>query len=165
MSASETVEFWKLFRPSACSLDLKGGTPEAIFDEILDQMVKGKVLDEEHRPAALEALLARERMASTGVGRNVAIPHVQLPGLDAAVVSIALHKDGVEWRALDGAPAQIFFTVLRPARAGDKHDPERHIEMMKWIANLSRDDDFRRFSLNVKTRTELVDLLKEKSGA
>jgi PTS system fructose-specific IIA component/PTS system nitrogen regulatory IIA component len=165
MSASETLEFWKLFRPSACTLDLKADAPESIFDEILENMVKGKVLDEELVVGAKAALVQRERMASTGVGRSVAIPHVQIAGLEAAVVSLSIHRDGIEWSALDGAPAQIFFTVLRPARAGTKHDPERHIAMMRWIANLGRDDDFRRFSLAVKTRTELVDLLKEKSGA
>jgi mannitol/fructose-specific phosphotransferase system IIA component (Ntr-type) len=36
--------------------------------------------------------------------------------------------------------------------------------MMRWISRLSRDADFRRFALNVRTKTELVDLLKEKSA-
>lgn len=165
MSAFETLEFWKLFRPSACSLDLKAGEPGGIFEEILDNMVKGKVLDRELTDAAKAALLQRERTASTGVGRNVAIPHVQIDRLESAAVSVSIHRAGVEWSALDGAPAMIFFTVLRPAQPGVKHDPERHIDMMRWIASLGRDDDFRRFALAVKTRTELVELLKEKSGA
>jgi mannitol/fructose-specific phosphotransferase system IIA component (Ntr-type) len=164
MSASETLEFWKLFRPSACSLDLKAQTPEAVFEEILENMVKGKVLDPALAGPSRSALLQRERMASTGVGRNVAIPHVQIAGLETAAVSISIHRTGVEWSALDGSPAKIFFTVLRPAQAGEKHDPERHILMMRWIAGLGRDDDFRRFALAVGTRTELADLLKEKSG-
>jgi hypothetical protein len=36
--------------------------------------------------------------------------------------------------------------------------------MMRWIARLSRDGDFRRFALRVKTKAELIDLLKEKSA-
>jgi hypothetical protein len=36
--------------------------------------------------------------------------------------------------------------------------------MMQWIARLARDPDFRRFALKVKTRTELVDLLREMSA-
>jgi len=164
MTRTETNEFWKLFRPSACSLDLQGHDPSEVFEEILGNMVKAKVLAGEWRADALDALLQRERTASTGVGRKVAIPHVQLTGLESACVSISLHRSGVEWNALDGEPAQIFFTVLRPEKAGSKHDPARHLLMMRWIAQLGRDDDFRRFALGVKTRSALVDLLKEKSA-
>ncbi|MEM7307719.1 MAG: PTS sugar transporter subunit IIA [Planctomycetota bacterium] len=164
MTKIETTEYWKLFRPSACSLALKGHDQESIFDEILDVLVKAKSLDEALRDAARGALLQRERMASTGVGRNVAIPHVQLEGLETAVVGLSIHRDGVEWNALDGEPAHLFFTVLRPTQAGESHSPERHLQMMRWISGLSRDDDFRRFAMGVKNRTELVDLLKEKSS-
>jgi mannitol/fructose-specific phosphotransferase system IIA component (Ntr-type) len=164
MTRTETKEFWKLFRPSACSLDLRATDPGGVFGEILDNMVKAKVLAEERREDSLAALLERERTASTGVGRKVAIPHVQIGSLETACVSISLHRTGVEWNALDGEPAHIFFTVLRPERAGSKHDPARHLLMMRWIAQLGRDDDFRRFALGVKTRSELVDLLKEKSA-
>jgi len=53
--------------------------------------------------------------------------------------------------------------VLRPDKAGNLHDPERHLEMMRWVARLGRERDFRQFALQVRTRTELVDLLKEMS--
>ena len=98
------------------------------------------------------------------MGVNVAIPHVKLKGLERAAVSLAVHKEGLEWKALDGEPVHLFFTVLRPERAGELHDPERHLDMMKWVARLARDADFRRFAVNAKTKKELVDLLKEKSG-
>ena len=66
--------------------------------------------------------------------------------------------------SVDAAPVHILFTVIRPERGGDQHDPEQHLEMMRWIARLSRDADFRRFATRVKTKTELVDLLKEMSA-
>ncbi|MCA8978829.1 MAG: PTS sugar transporter subunit IIA, partial [Planctomycetes bacterium] len=114
--------------------------------------------------AAVEALVAREDLGSTGVGAGVAIPHVKLKGLDRVACSVSIHKEGLEWAAIDGEPVSIFFTVLRPERAGDQHDPERHLEMMTWIAKLSRERDFRRFAGRAKTKTELVDLLKEMSA-
>jgi hypothetical protein len=36
--------------------------------------------------------------------------------------------------------------------------------MMRWIARLARQRDFRLFAMQAKTRTELVDLLKEMSN-
>ena len=114
--------------------------------------------------AANKALMERESLASTGLGRNVAIPHVKLKGLDRVVCSVSIHKEGLEWAAIDGEPVNIYFTVMRPERGGDQHDPERHLEMMTWIAKLAREPDFRRFAGRAKTKPELVDLLKEMSA-
>ena len=158
------MNFWKQFKPKSCSAGLKAATKEAAIDEIISTMVKGGTLPEGLEKDAVQALLDREELASTGVGMNVAIPHVKLPGLERVACSLAVHKDGLEWAAVDGAEVNIFFTVLRPEGAGDEHDPEQHLEMMKWIARLGRDSDFRRFAVRVKTKTELVDLLKEMSA-
>ena len=95
---------------------------------------------------------------------SVAIPHVKLVGLDRAACSLSVHVAGLEWQAVDGAPVHLLFTVLRPDKASTLHDPDKHLEMMRWISRLSRDADFRRFAARVKTKSELVDLLKEKSA-
>jgi mannitol/fructose-specific phosphotransferase system IIA component (Ntr-type) len=157
------MNFWKQFKPKSCIVGLKASDKEEALQEIIETLVKAGVLEEDLAPAALKALNERERLASTGVGMNVAIPHVKLPGLDRVVCNLAVHKEGIEWAAVDGAPVNIFFTVLRPEGAGEHHDPERHLEMMTWIAKLGRDADFRRFAVRAKTKTELVDLLKEMS--
>ncbi|QDU68804.1 PTS sugar transporter subunit IIA [Engelhardtia mirabilis] len=154
---------WKLFKPKACILKLKGTDHESIFGELVDGLIKSDQLESALAEPAIEALVAREKLASTGVGMGVAIPHVKLEGLDRALCSLSVHPDGVDWRAIDGAPVQLFFMVLRPAEATDEHDPERHLEMMRWISRLGRHDDFRRFAISAKNRTELVDLLKEMS--
>jgi mannitol/fructose-specific phosphotransferase system IIA component (Ntr-type) len=163
--STKTSDYWKLFRPKSCNLKLKGTTKEEVLEEIVEHLEKNGSLPSELREAGHKALLDRERMASTGVGMNVAIPHVKLEGLDEVVVSLCLHLDGVEWSALDGEPVRILFTVLRPAKATAGYDPERHLDMMRWLSRLCREADFRRFALSVSNRTELCDLLKEKSGA
>jgi len=161
----EAKEYWKYFRPAACNLRLKGGTREEVFQEVIGTFIQAKLLSESLEEAALKALVAREELASTGVGRNVAIPHVKLAGIDQALVSLSLHPEGVDWSSLDGEPAHIFFTVLRPEEPGAGFDQERHLDMMRWISQLGREPDFRRFAMEVTTRTALVDLLKEMSSS
>ncbi len=158
------MSYWKHFKPKSCSVNLKGSDKASILDEIVDNMVKSGVLDKAQREVAAEALTNREELASTGVGMGVAIPHVKIPGLTKVVCTLSVHKEGLEWVAVDGELVHVFFTVLRPERAGDEHDPDRHLEMMSWIARLSREPDFRRFARVAKTKTELVDLLKEMSA-
>lgn len=157
-------EYWRLFKPSACSIGLKAASKEEVFGEIVENFVRAKMLVEDFRDAALASLIRREGVASTGVGGNVAVPHVQLKGLEEAIVSLSIHRNGVEWSSLDGEPVHILFAVMRPEQGSARWDPERHLEMMRWISQLSREADFRRFAMGVSNRTELVDLLKEMSG-
>ena len=143
---------------------LKGTDQEEILTEVVENFKSTEALDDDVAEVALAALLERERMASTGIGRGVAIPHVRVKGLEEARLSISIHKDGLDWRSLDREPIHLFFTVLRPDRATELHDPESHILLMQWISRLGQDEDFRRFSLRLKNKKELRSLLKEKAG-
>jgi mannitol/fructose-specific phosphotransferase system IIA component (Ntr-type) len=158
------MNHWKLFKPKACSVHLKADSKEAALAEVVENMVQAEVLSRELAGEAEQALLERERTASTGVGMNVAIPHVMLKGIDRALCTLSIHRSGIPWDAVDGAPVQLLFTVIRPNKKGVQHDPDKHLEMMRWIARLGRDGDFRRFAVRVKTKTELVDLLREMSA-
>ncbi len=158
---TDTTIFWKQFKTKACSASLAGNTKEEVLREVVDNMVAAGVLDAQHSAGAYAALLEREKTVSTGVGQNVAIPHVKLAGLDKTAASLSVHTAGLEWGAVDFDVVHVVFTVIRPDRPGDKHDPEQHLEMMRWIARLARTADFRSFALQAKTRTDLTELLKE----
>jgi len=157
------MTYWKLFKPKSCSIRLTSSTKEEVLSEILEAMVTGGSLDRELSETAYQGLLERERLATTGVGQNVAIPHIKVEGLDSVAASLCVHPEGVDWSAIDGEVVQVFFTILRPTEAGPRHDPDAHLEMMRWISRLGRERDFRSFALQAHTRKDLVDLLKEMS--
>ena len=158
------MNHWKQFKPKACSVHLRARSKEEALAEVVRNLVEAEVLPRSLAADAEKALLERERTASTGVGMSVAIPHVKIGGIDRALCSLSIHREGLPWEAVDGAPVRLLFTVIRPDRKSAAHDPDRHLEMMRWIARLGRDGDFRRFAVRVKTKTELVDLLKEMSA-
>ncbi|MEM9382879.1 MAG: PTS sugar transporter subunit IIA [Planctomycetota bacterium] len=157
------MDWYKRFKSKGCILKLKAETKADALDEVARQLESAGLLDEAQGAGARKALHAREQLASTGVGMSVAIPHVKLEGIEESVCSLAVSPAGIEWQAVDGGPVHILFTVLRPAEATEAHDPEDHLEMMRWIAKLARDADFRAFALQAKTKAELVGLLKEMS--
>lgn len=159
------MDWYKRFKSKACILKLKAETKEAALDEVVDQLLTGKLLPKDLEEDARKALHEREELASTGVGMNVAIPHVKVEGLDEAICSLSVSQEGIEWRAVDGEPVHILFTVLRPDGETEQHDPQDHLEMMRWIARLARDPDFRGFALQATTKAQLVGLLKEMSVA
>ena len=66
-------------------------------------------------PAALRvALLERERLGSTGVGRGTAIPHARLAGIAAPYGLLARLERAVDFEAIDGRPVDLACLLLLP---------------------------------------------------
>ena len=159
------MDWSTLFTHRATSAKLKASDKPEALCEVVSKLVAAGQLDADLEAAAVKTLLAREERGSTGIGMNVAIPHVKLKGLDRVVCSLSVFPDGLEWQAVDGAPVQVLFTVLRPVDANDNYDPTEHLEMMRWIATLAREPDFRRFASRSTTQKELIALLREMAPA
>ena len=68
-----------------------------------------------------DAVLAREKLASTGVGEGVAIPHARLEGLDRMVGAFARLETPVDFDAIDNQPCDLIFMLLAPEGAGADH--------------------------------------------
>lgn len=68
-----------------------------------------------------DALLARERLGSTGVGLGVAVPHARIPGLDGMHGVFARLAQPIDFDAIDGRPVDLIFLLLVPESAGGEH--------------------------------------------
>ncbi len=92
-----------------------------------------------HEPASIERVLdEREKLASTGIGDGVAIPHGRVAGLDRFVAALAIRREGVPFDAIDGRPASIFFAVVGPEKAAGEH-----LKCLARIGRVLRDDAVR----------------------
>lgn len=75
-------------------------------------------LDQEDRVGVLARVLDRERLASTALGRGIALPHPREPlaGLLADPVVTILHLHApLDWAALDGEPVRVAVLLLSPS--------------------------------------------------
>jgi mannitol/fructose-specific phosphotransferase system IIA component (Ntr-type) len=61
-----------------------------------------------------EVLLERERLASTGIGSGVAIPHGRYDGVDELRAAVALCPAGVDFDAVDRLPVKIVVGIVGP---------------------------------------------------
>jgi len=69
----------------------------------------------------VEALLAREALGPTGVGRGVALPHARLDGIEAVTGLFVLLEKPVDFGAVDRQPVDIAFALFAPENAGVEH--------------------------------------------
>jgi PTS system nitrogen regulatory IIA component len=98
--------------------------PEDIRDDLYDQLVR------------------RERLASTGIGRGVAIPHPRSPVTGAAgllpLIATAFLESPVDFQAVDDQPVFVLFILL-----SDSIDS--HLHLLSRLAFCLRDDGFSAF--------------------
>jgi PTS system nitrogen regulatory IIA component len=90
------------------------------------------------REFLLSVLLARESMASTGIGNGIAIPHVRNPIVLAVrqpLVSLCFLEQPVEFGALDGQPVHTLFTLISPT-------VRIHLYLLSRLAFALRDKGF-----------------------
>lgn len=73
------------------------------------------------RAAIFDALFAREKLGSTGLGQGVAIPHGRIKGLKEAVGGFVRLKTPIAFEAPDGKPVGLIFVLLVPEQATDLH--------------------------------------------
>jgi len=67
-----------------------------------------------HPDVMIEALESREKLGSTGIGKEVAIPHTRTLSVPRLKAMIARSKQGVDWGAPDDKPVKIIFVVVAP---------------------------------------------------
>ena len=67
-----------------------------------------------HQEVLLEALTAREKLGSTGIGKEVAIPHSRTLSVPRVKALIARSKKGIPWESPDKNSVKLFFVVVAP---------------------------------------------------
>jgi len=79
------------------------------LDEMLELLGKNNAVKD--KDALRRAIYEREKIASTGIGYEVAIPHARLAEVDGLVAALGIFPDGVDFDAIDEQPVKIIFAV------------------------------------------------------
>lgn len=109
-------------------------TKEQLFRWILDRLVEVGTLPHEQRDGVLAALLKREELGSTGIGRGVAMPHAKVPGLTQIVGAFVKIPAGIDFESLDRQPVTRICLVVSPAdRPGD------HLRVLQLVSRHLRE--------------------------
>ena len=143
----------------AVCMDLRAESREDALRELLGRLVEGGKLAEEKLAPAMKALMAREAVGSTAIGRGIALPHARADLFDGTLVSLGLSREGVEFSALDGEPVHAIFLVLGPEGAADEY-----LAVLQDVSRLIQNADFRRFLGRARTSGEVLELIGEMGG-
>jgi PTS system fructose-specific IIA component/PTS system nitrogen regulatory IIA component len=136
--------------------DLHAANKEGVIREMVDSLRGAGAFKSAETDEIVKAILKRELLGSTGIGRGVAIPHTKHPSVDRLVGTVALSKTGVPFDSLDGEPVHVFVLLISPQdRPGD------HLRALENVSRSLRDDAFVKALRTADSRDRIWDLLTE----
>ena len=134
-------------------VDLKGETKQDIIAELVDTLAVGDAISD--RAKVLQAVLEREKIMSTGIGDGIAIPHGKSDAVEKLVAALGTQRRGVDFEALDGEPAYVFFLLVSPANVSGPH-----IKALARISRLLKNDDFIKKLIAAETSAEIIEIIE-----
>ena len=136
--------------------DVTATTKEGVVRELVESLRGAGFFKGADAEDIVRAVLKREQIASTGIGRGVAIPHAKHTSLERPVGTVALSKGGVAFDSVDGEPVFIFVLLVSPQdRPGD------HLRALENVSRSLRDDAFVRQLRASTTREQIWSVLEQ----
>lgn len=98
----------------------------------------------------IESLESRERLGSTGLGHQIAIPHGRIQNLANAHIGFIRLKRGIDFKAPDQQAVQVFVVMLVPEQAS-----QAHLDILSQIVQ-TLSDQTSRAQLFTETNPETI---------
>jgi len=102
------------------------------------------------------AILERERLGSTGIGRGVAVPHAKSRQLGKVVGALGRSKSPIPFDAIDGEPVDLFFLILSPENASDEYH-----QALQSVMQVLKKGSILSFLRNAKGTRDIEEILRD----
>src|SRR5271154_4901374 len=106
------MKFSDFVSSPAIRAELKADDKEGVIREIVDALLAAGKISGEEVQSIVKAILKREELGSTGIGRGVAVPHTKHPSVQRLVGTVAVSGEGIDFNSLDGEKVQLFFLLI-----------------------------------------------------
>ena len=145
---------------NAIKAELGAEDKEGVIRELVGALIGAGQIQEAEQDSIVKAIMKREELGSTGIGRGVAVPHTKHPSVDRLIGTVGVSQSGIDFQSLDGEKVQLFFLLVSPPdRPGD------HLRALENISRQLRDDTFCRYLKQAKASDDIRLLLEESDTA
>ncbi|MDP4174756.1 MAG: PTS sugar transporter subunit IIA [Bacteroidota bacterium] len=137
--------------------ELSGTSKEDVINELIN------LFKNDERVINLEkvrtAVLEREKIMSTGVGKGFAIPHGKTDAVKEIIAAFGKTKNPIDFAALDEQPVHLVFLLV-----GKDSLVGPHIKLLSRISRMMNKDEFRESLINAKSSEEIYSIFQEEEN-
>ncbi len=141
-----------LLSPERIISSLKADDKEGVINELIDLFKDSNDVTDVNM--VRKAVLEREKIMSTGVGKGFAIPHAKTNAVKEIVVAFGKSDKPISYESLDGQPVNLVFLIIaRENMVGP------HIRLLSRISRMMNKEDFRRALAEAKNSEEILKII------
>jgi nitrogen PTS system EIIA component len=134
--------------------NLTATTREGIVEELVRSLhATGRILESD-LDEVVKAILRREQLGSTGIGRGVAIPHTRHSAVNQLIGTVGISHAGVNYDAVDGERVHVFVMLVSP-----QDQPGNHLRALENVVQSFRDEEFLKAIRTATTQDQIWDLI------
>jgi len=133
---------------------LKSKDKKSALNELVDTLASAEGIGDAE--GLREAIFARERILSTGIGLGIAVPHAKISSVEEFVVAIGISHDGIPFEALDNKPVKIIVMI-----AGPEHQQNQYLTILAHTTLLLKNAANREAILAATTPEDVYKVITE----
>jgi len=137
--------------------DLSGKDKTGVLSEMTNFLENNEAIKD--KEALHSALIEREKLGSTGIGENVAIPHAKSEEIDQILTLFGRSREGIEFDSLDKKPVHFVCLIIAPV-----HSTGHHLKALARIARLLKNQDLRDKILKSRDKNEIYSHLLDEDA-
>ena len=124
--------------------------------ELVSALEKAGAFSDSKSKEITKAVIKREKEASTGMGKGIALPHVKHPAVKKIVATVGKSSTGIDFSSLDKQPVYSIILIISPV-----DNPDMHLQAMENIFKHLQKEKFRSFLKQAQKAEQIEDLLRE----
>ncbi len=129
------MQLEEILTPQRCFSNLHGVSKKRVIHKISELLAdQEEALEAEN---IFDAMMAREQLGSTGLGKGIAIPHCRVPLCQQIIGALVTLDQPIDFDAIDGKQVDILFVLIVPIKKADEH-----VRVLAGLAELFNDEDF-----------------------
>ena len=140
-------------KPEYIQIGLAADSKDDLLDKILELADKNPhVLDAKRVRAAV---FEREKIMSTGVGKNFAIPHGKTDAIDDIVLAFAVTATPVDYGSMDNEPVRLVLLLVSKESL-----VSQRLKLLSRASKVMNSDQSRAALMNAKSPEEVISIFK-----
>ena len=104
----------------------------------------------------VDAIVAREKIGTTGVGGGVGIPHAKLEGVKGVIGAFGRSEGGLDFSAVDRDRVHLLFLILSPPTRSEEYQ-----KALQCIIHALKRPNFVKFLRGAKTAKAIDEIFRE----
>lgn len=127
------MELSSILKPEAVKVLSTASSKKRLLNELGDIASAVYGLDSS---VAVDALIERENLGPTGVGRGVALPHARVGEIDRVIGVFVMLEKPIEFESVDRQPVDLAFALFAP-----KEDGVEHLKALARVSRMLRNEE------------------------